>query len=48
LVHVCTGTLSYVTTGVLDTSLNIGDEVEAIFPTDHLYFFDGESGQRIG
>ena len=48
LVHVCTGTLSYVATGVLDTSLNIGDEVEAIFPTDHLYFFDGESGQRIG
>ena len=28
--------------------LNLGDEVEVILPADKLYFFDGESGRRIG
>ena len=48
LVYTRTGTLFYAATGPLDTSLNVGDEVEVIFPADQLYFFDGDSGQRIG
>jgi len=48
LVYVRTGPLSYAATGVLDMSLNTGDEVEVVFPADHLYFFDGESERRIG
>jgi len=48
LAYVCTGPLSYAATGPLDESLNTGDEVEVVFPTDQLYFFDGESERRIG
>ncbi len=49
LVHVRTGTLAYVATGPLDTSLNIGDAVEVAFPAaDQLYFFDTQSELRIG
>jgi ABC-type sugar transport system ATPase subunit len=48
LVYVRTGALSYAATGPLDTSLNVGDAVEVVFPADRLYFFDGQSGRRIG
>ena len=48
LVYARAGALSYAATGELDTSLNVGDEVEVVLPTDGLYFFDGESGRRIG
>jgi multiple sugar transport system ATP-binding protein len=48
LVYVRTGAFSYAATGDLDTSLNVGDEVEVVFSADHLHFFDGESEQRIG
>jgi hypothetical protein len=47
-VYARTGEFSYAASGPLDPSLDIGAEVEIIFPTDRLYFFDGESGQRIG
>jgi hypothetical protein len=48
LVYARTGALSYAATGPLDTSLNVGDAVEVVFPADRLYFFDGQSGRRIG
>jgi ABC-type sugar transport system ATPase subunit len=48
LVYTRTGALFYAVTGPLDTTLNVGDEVEVVFPTDQLHFFDGESGRRIG
>jgi len=48
LVYVRTGELTYAAVGALDVGLNIGGEVEVLFPADQLYFFDGESEQRIG
>jgi len=48
LAHVRSGTLSYAATGALDRLLNAGEEVEVVFLADQLYFFDSESGQRIG
>jgi len=48
LVYARTGALSYAATGALDTSLNAGDEVEVVFPTEQIYFFDSESEQCIG
>jgi ABC-type sugar transport system ATPase subunit len=48
LAHMRTGTFSYAATGELDPLLNMGDEVEVVFRTDQLYFFDSESEQRIG
>jgi ABC-type sugar transport system ATPase subunit len=48
LVYVRTGELTYAAVGALDVGLNIGEEVEVLFPADQLYFFDGESEQRIG
>lgn len=47
LVYVRTGAVSYVAIETLARSLNAGDKVEIIFPTDQLYFFDSKSGQRI-
>jgi ABC-type sugar transport system ATPase subunit len=47
-VYVRTGELSYAASGPLDPSLDIGAEVEVVFPTEQLHFFDGESGQHIG
>jgi hypothetical protein len=47
LVYTRTGALFYAATAPLEVSLNVGDDVEVVFPTDQLYFFDGESGQRI-
>ncbi len=48
-VYVRTGSLSYAARGALETTgaLNVGDEVEVIFPTDRLYFFDSESERCI-
>ena len=48
LVYVRTGELTYAAVGALDVGLNIGEEVEVLFPADQSYFFDGESEQRIG
>jgi ABC-type sugar transport system ATPase subunit len=47
LVYARTGDLTYAASGALDTTLNVGDEVEVVFPAERLYFFDGESGQRL-
>jgi ABC-type sugar transport system ATPase subunit len=46
--YVRTGDFSYAASGPLDISVDIGAEVEVAFPTDQLYFFDGESERRIG
>ena len=48
LVYTRVGTLICAATGPLDVSLNIGNDVGIVFPVDQLYFFDGESGRRIG
>jgi ABC-type sugar transport system ATPase subunit len=47
MVYARTGELSYAASGALDVSLDVGDEVEVVFPFDALYFFDGETGQRL-
>jgi ABC-type sugar transport system ATPase subunit len=47
LVHLRTGELSYIVTVALEVVLDSGDEVEVVFPTDELYFFDSHSEQRI-
>jgi len=47
-VYVRTGEFSYAASGPLDPALDIGAEVSVVFPTDQLYFFDGESEQRVG
>jgi ABC-type sugar transport system ATPase subunit len=48
LAYTRAGAIFYAATGPLDVSLNIGDDVEVVFPVDQLYFFDRESGRRIG
>ncbi|MBN1810226.1 MAG: ABC transporter ATP-binding protein [Anaerolineae bacterium] len=48
MVYVRTGELAYAASGSLDVSLDIGAEVAVVFPTEQLYFFDGENEQRIG
>jgi multiple sugar transport system ATP-binding protein len=46
--YVRTGESVYAATGPLDLTLGMGAEVDVVFPTDRLYFFDGESELRIG
>jgi ABC-type sugar transport system ATPase subunit len=48
LVYARTGALFYAATAPLEVSLSVGKEIEVIFPTSQLYFFDGESERRIG
>jgi|YNPNPStandDraft_1061719.scaffolds.fasta_scaffold05487_8 ABC-type sugar transport system ATPase subunit len=48
LLHLRVGSRTCVVTGELDQTLNKGDEIEALLPTAHLYFFDGASGHRLG
>jgi hypothetical protein len=48
MVYVRTGKFAYAVSGPLDPALDIGAEVSVVFPTDRLYFFDGESERRIG
>jgi hypothetical protein len=47
-VYVRTGEFSYAASGPLDPALDVGAEVSVVFPTGELYFFDGESEQRVG
>jgi multiple sugar transport system ATP-binding protein len=47
-VYVRTGESAYAVTTPLDLALDIGAEVDVVFPTDRLYFFDGKSELRIG
>jgi ABC-type sugar transport system ATPase subunit len=47
LVYVRTGPFFYAAQGPLEPMVNVGEEVEVIFPTDELYFFDADSEQRI-
>jgi ABC-type sugar transport system ATPase subunit len=48
IVHVRGGEITCQATGELDTTLNLGDAITAALPADKLYFFDGETGLRIG
>jgi len=48
VVYVRSGELSYAANGPLDVPLDIGAQVTVVFPAEQLYFFDGESEQRIG
>ncbi|MBL7198970.1 MAG: ABC transporter ATP-binding protein [Anaerolineae bacterium] len=48
LAYVRTGPHFYAASGPLDTLLNVGDEVEVVFPADQLYFFDDQSERRLG
>lgn len=34
--------------GVMNALPDVGEGIEVIFPVEHLYFFDGESEERIG
>jgi len=49
LAYVRTGPFSYAASGTLESTglLNVGDEVEVVFPADQLYFFDSESERCI-
>jgi ABC-type sugar transport system ATPase subunit len=47
LVYVRTGPFPYAASGELDMSLNTGDGVEVVWPSEHLYFFDSASERRI-
>jgi ABC-type sugar transport system ATPase subunit len=47
-IRVRTGESIYAATGPLDLTLDIGAEVDVVFPDDQLYFFDGNSELRIG
>jgi multiple sugar transport system ATP-binding protein len=48
VVYVRTGEFSFAANGPLDVPLDIGTDVAVVFPTEQLYFFDGESEQRLG
>jgi len=48
LAYARTGPFFYAASGAIDTLLNVGDEIEAVFPAGQLYFFDGRSEQRLG
>jgi ABC-type sugar transport system ATPase subunit len=49
LVYTRTGTLFYAATAELTRRpLLIGEEIEVVFPTDQLYFFESENETRIG
>jgi ABC-type sugar transport system ATPase subunit len=47
LVYVQSGPLFYAAKGVLDLSMEIGDEIRVVFSEDALYFFD-DSGSQFG
>jgi ABC-type sugar transport system ATPase subunit len=48
IVYVRTGELTYAASAPLDVPLDIGVEVEVVFPFGQLYFFDGENERRVG
>jgi ABC-type sugar transport system ATPase subunit len=48
MAYVRTGPFFYAARGPLDLSLNVGAEIEVLFPGDHLFFFDGQDERRIG
>jgi len=45
LVYVQSGPVLCAAKGVLDSSMEIGDEIRVVFPEDALYFFDGTGSQ---
>ena len=50
LIYVRTGTFSCAASAAMEPStlFNVGDQVEIVFPTDQLHFFDSETEQRVG
>ena len=47
MAYLRTGPFFYAARGLLDMSLNVGDEIEVVFPGDRLYFFDGQDERRV-
>ena len=47
VIYARTGEVSYAAVGPLDVSLNVGDKVVVVFPSDRLFFFDGTSERRL-
>jgi multiple sugar transport system ATP-binding protein len=50
LVYARTGSLTYAARGPIEwpVVINVGDDVSVALLLDRMYFFDSESGQRIG
>lgn len=48
LVYARSGGLTYAAGAPLEVLLNVGDQVEVVFPVGQLYFFDDETGRRVG
>lgn len=47
LAYLRTGPFFYAARGPLDVTLHVGDEIEVAYPSDRLYFFDGQDGRRV-
>ena len=47
LVYVRKGSFFYAAHGPIEPVVNVGEQVEVVFPADKLYFFDAESERRI-
>jgi ABC-type sugar transport system ATPase subunit len=47
MAYLRTGSFFYAARGSLDVVLNVGDEIEVAYPSDRLYFFDGQDERRV-
>jgi hypothetical protein len=47
MAYLRTGPFFYAARGTLDVTLNVGDEVEVVYPVDRLYFFGGPDERRV-
>jgi ABC-type sugar transport system ATPase subunit len=47
MAYLRTGSFFYAARGPLDVVLNVGDEIEVAYPSDCLYFFDGQDERRV-
>jgi hypothetical protein len=47
LAYLRTGSFFYAARLSLDVVLNVGDEIEVVYPADRLYFFDGQDERRV-
>jgi ABC-type sugar transport system ATPase subunit len=47
MAYLRTGPFFYAARGTLDLTLNVGDEIEVVYPSDRLYFFSGPDERRM-